>query len=638
MACSDLCTAAKCQELEERIGALEQALELLEAAFEAHLTQAIPEAHDYTPIEPEPSNLSISASFQSETLTISVADGQSQDTAQVQIPFPELPEPEPAPEPSNLSISASFQSETLTISVADGESQDTAQVQIPFPEIPEPEPPIEPEPSNLSISASFQSETLTISVADGESQDTAQVQIPFPEIPEPEPAPEPSNLRIDGIYQSETLTITIADGESSDTASIFIPQGNEIINNILITEEIVNCDNLSQEFQDCCSQILSAINNLQSIITAELDDRTQQLTNEIDNARNLLGNDILTVDTKVDNIEDYVTIDIGGTVKTNYQCKFAEDEGENVIPTYAQAEVTNVNLSTQNLKGLRGIEEYLKIISTNLESVYIDVCKAIDPILKITLDDLYRYCNNSGIERTDYPDTPEGEEQYLNAIQQYFADLLANSKYGYLVDNATPDNGNTLIAAPSNWITPMVADLALIQGRINNAAICDIKSSEPPDVVSIVASEKDLHRVKDKVLILHLVLLDVYPKRRGTDSLWQMQIPAAKDHYDWLTDFEPLRRKHGNQYAELRFQENYVPVSGWFEDETTANAFFDAVLALTNATEDNRVISKHTMPKTAIPVFETRPYRAFIKSINAQGIAICHAKYVPVIPDESTTN
>ena len=406
----------------------------------------------------------------------------------------------------------------------------------------------------------------------------------------------------------------------------------------MITEEIVNCDNLSQEFQECCSQILSAINNLQSIITAELDDTTQQLTNEIDNARNLLGNDILTVDTKVDNIEDYVTIDIGGTVKTNYQCKFAEDEGENVIPTYAQAEVTNVNLSTQNLKGLRGIEEYLKIISTNLESVYIDVCKAIDPILKITLDDLYRYCNNSGIERTDYPDTLEGEEQYLNAVQQYFAGLLANSKYGYLIANATPDNGNTLIAAPSNWITPIVSDLALIQGRINNAAICDIKSSEPPDVVSIVASEKDLHRVKDKVLILHLVLLDVYPKRSNTDALWQMQIPAAKDNYDWLTDFEPLRRRHGNQYAELRFQENYVPVSGWFEDETAANAFFDAVLALTNASEDNRVISKHTMPKTAIPVFETRPYRAFIKSVNVQGQAICHAKYVPVISNESTTN
>jgi hypothetical protein len=49
MSCDNLCTAAKCQELENRIGALQQALELLEASFEAHTNQDIPEAHDYQP-------------------------------------------------------------------------------------------------------------------------------------------------------------------------------------------------------------------------------------------------------------------------------------------------------------------------------------------------------------------------------------------------------------------------------------------------------------------------------------------------------------------------------------------------------------------------------------------------------------
>ena len=49
MTCPDLCTAAKCAELEARISALEQALELFEAAFEAHLSQDIPEAHYYAP-------------------------------------------------------------------------------------------------------------------------------------------------------------------------------------------------------------------------------------------------------------------------------------------------------------------------------------------------------------------------------------------------------------------------------------------------------------------------------------------------------------------------------------------------------------------------------------------------------------
>ena len=154
---------------------------------------------------------------------------------------------------------------------------------------------------------------------------------------------------------------------------------------------------------------------------------------------------------------------------------------------------------------------------------------------------------------------------------------------------------------------------------------------EPQDVVAIVASEKDLHRVKSKVLILQFVSLDVYPKRSASDNFWQLQIPAAKDSYDWLTDFENLTRTHGNQYAELQFNENYVPVSGWFASEAAAEGFFDAVLGLTNATEKNRVFPKHKNPQMNITVAVTRPYRAFIKSINDQGRPVCHAKYVPVI-------
>ncbi len=182
MSCPDLCTAEKCRELERRIAALETALELLEASFEAHTQQDIPIAHDYNNPHVE-SNLRLSASWQSEVLTISVADGESSDTTQVQIP---LPVPEPTTEnnnphvKSNLSLSASWQSEILTISVADGESSDTATVQIPLP-VTEPDgydPHIE---SNLKLEASFFNDILTLSVADGESSDTTQVQIPLTE-------------------------------------------------------------------------------------------------------------------------------------------------------------------------------------------------------------------------------------------------------------------------------------------------------------------------------------------------------------------------------------------------------------------------------------------------------------------------
>lgn len=47
--CANLCTAEKCQELERRIGVLESTLALLEASFESHISQDIPQAHDFRP-------------------------------------------------------------------------------------------------------------------------------------------------------------------------------------------------------------------------------------------------------------------------------------------------------------------------------------------------------------------------------------------------------------------------------------------------------------------------------------------------------------------------------------------------------------------------------------------------------------
>ena len=159
----------------------------------------------------------------------------------------------------------------------------------------------------------------------------------------------------------------------------------------------------------------------------------------------------------------------------------------------------------------------------------------------------------------------------------------------------------------------------------------DPEELEPQDVVSIVASDRDARYIKSQVLILHFVTLDNYPKRAKNSAYRQVQIPAPKESYDWLEDFDSLRWYQGNLYAELHFQENYVPVSGFFENETRANQYFDAVLTLTTATQKDRVIYKHYSPNTNILVRETRPYRAFIKSVNELRQAVCHATYRPPI-------
>lgn len=137
---------------------------------------------------------------------------------------------------------------------------------------------------------------------------------------------------------------------------------------------------------------------------------------------------------------------------------------------------------------------------------------------------------------------------------------------------------------------------------------------------------------------MHFVSLDNYPKRQANSSYRQIQIPGAKDKYDWKENFKNLRWVQGNQYAEMSLVGYKSKVSGWFEDIDAADSYFDKVLSLTTAEQENRSYPKHLNPKANISKRVTRPYRAFIESVNDAGQAICHVKYVPPIREENSGN
>src|SRR6056300_769705 len=510
MTCDNLCTAAKCEELERRISAIEQNLALLTASFQAHTSQDIPTAHEYKPVvnvetytanevliidvvvddssdsaavalpvaESIESNIKIDGSYSADVLTLTVADGESFDTAQISIPLPEIPEL-PEPIKSNLKIDGIFQSDVLTLTVADGESFDTAQISIPLPEIPElPELP-EPVKSNLKIDGSFRSDVLTLTVADGESFDTAQISIPLPELSKH----VESNLKIDGSYSADVLTLTIADGESFDTTQIQIELSEEM-----------NCDDLTDELR-----------NLQNILVAEIEESENNLFNKVDGIKNELLNDLLDIKNDVDDVIDAVTVDISGNMDSQLICTFPVTDDEKPVPVYAFSESTLTNYSGV---GLAGIHETLKLISNNITTIHSDVCKAIDPINSISVDDLYKFCELEAlVDRSQYfddngdPKTNNSQEEYDAAVEAALSQLLAESKYGALIANASDGK---LIEAPSSWTTPILADFALIQGKINNSAICKLDEQEPTDVVAIVASDKVLDKHQGKTLVLHL--------------------------------------------------------------------------------------------------------------------------------------
>lgn len=574
MTCSDLCTAAKCEELENRMGALEQALELLEASFEAHTQQDIPEAHGFN--------------------------------------F-EVPEPEPTDDSSvNVTITGRGDN-TFLVTVKVGNEQDSDGFTVDIPDLPEIPEPVEPEVS-IGVFELVQ-DTYGISVQVGTKQAQDEFTITHPDLPEiPEPTDNnqhvKSNLNGSASFRDGVLTITIADGESFDSFQTSIPT-NSSPQTIFITEEVyMNCDELENKFDDCCGQIIGALNNL---------------SNELANVANGINTEVNKVNTEVNKVYDQVTIDISGNVNSGYTCKFPVNDDDSPIATYAGSTSTEIALSGQ---GLTGIQQYLSIISSNLDVIHADVCKAVDPIFTITVQDLFKHCLSLDIKREDYAEGTQGDLEYQAAQEAYLSSLLTQSKYANLIGAATNDS---LITAPSNWTNQILTDFGLIQGRINNTALCAIEPSEQGDVVSIVASDKVIARASGKFLVLHFVELTNYPKRSSSSSYWQAQIPAAQESYTWTNDFEALRWQRGNLYAELVFNEFNNPVSGWFESENAANSYFDAVLNLTTATEKNRKFHTHSNPQTAVQTRSTRPYRAFITSVNATGEAVCHVKYLPLI-------
>ncbi|MCC0179887.1 hypothetical protein I4641_23400, partial [Waterburya agarophytonicola K14] len=432
-----------------------------------------------------------------------------------------------------------------------------------------------------------------------------------------------SNLQVSLTYAGNFLQVAVADGESSDFDSVFIDA--EVINNYDGGGgNNMNCDQLSQDITDCCQQILSAINNLSNVIIAEIDDSENNLKNEIDSSQIFLDN-------QIQKVEDYLTIEVKADINTDYTCEFELDENGDRIPAYAISKVKQENIDSV---GLSGIVAYLKTFATNLDAIHSDICKAIDPISSVGYSDFYEFCDNSNINRADFDNTELGQSQYEAAIQAYLQDLLANSKYGYLIGNGDQPLSEALITAPNNWITPILADFALIQSRINKSAICEIELLENPEVVSLVASPKYVTNIDGEILTIHFVNLDAYPTRRADQGYRPIHIPAPKESFEWNTDFLNLRQTMGNQYGEMELNGYKSKVSGWFSNIDAGNSFFDAILTLTTATEINRNFPNHSNPRTDIVIRETRPYRAYISRVLNTGEAETLFKYFPPADEE----
>ncbi|MEM6613296.1 MAG: hypothetical protein AAF652_13770 [Cyanobacteria bacterium P01_C01_bin.72] len=579
--CSDFVTRTEYNALLARLDELLYEIQLVQLDLTGHKSLDVPQAHNYRPQFEVVTELN-----NNELITAVVIEGESQNDV-VELPNSVV---------SNVTCDIFDQSDgSYVVKIGVNGEFDEDILTLP-----------EPEQLDFTITE-INLGQFDFEIVLGEQLKTQTLNISVPDDNQPELTQ--SNLVLDAEYNevNNVLTITIADGESSATARVLIDAnvindfggGGNSVSCENFSQELTNCcADLSQEFQDCCGQLLSAIaTNLQ----------------------------------KIQELEQYVTIDISGSVCSDYSCDFPKDESEQPLLTYAEATLTKKEFEG---KGIAGLNERLKYLATNQDAIYKEICKAIDPITKIYRDDLYQFCNNSGISRNDYPDTTEGTEQYTAAVDIYLAELVSQSKYGPLINAAAESENGVLLSAPASYINGILADFALIQGRNNHQALCGISEAEP-EVVTLIASEKELGRIEGKVLVLHFVTLDNYPKRTKGSNKRPIQIPAPKEDYDWDTDFANIRWVQGNQYAKLKLKGYKQGITGWFQDAAAANSCFDQLLSLTTAEEQGRNIPDHTNGREDIPVRTSRPYRAFLSCEDVPGEPQTLITYHPPQDEES---
>lgn len=486
MSCDNLCTAAKCQELEARLGRLELIVDLLEASFETHVSQPIPTAHDYE--EPE---VSVSLAVGGNDLKVFVKVGNKSGDETVA-----LPENEP-----EVGVSLAVADNQLKVFVEVGNKNDSETIALPKPEV------------TLEITESSSLNfNFKVGVNGISASDILAIQIPEPEPPEP---PEVTvdifelddgrfafKVGVDGQFDKDILTLPELKDKTETTVSVGVYRDeNNLVFNVSVNGEsdtdtvslpkieppVVTVDvspineseftikiGVDDEFDEdiltietmSCTDLEDLIKELDKTITKEFDTLDVSLK-ELEDRLNL----------DIDEIKEAVTVDISGEINSTYSCKFDVDNKLNPIPGYAKSITTSKDY--QGI-GLQGIHENLKIINANLDALHSDICKAVDPISTITVDDLYKFCSSSSIKREDYPPGTTGDKQYEDAVLQYLTDLFAESKYAYLLDGIA---GDKLVTAPNNWITNYLTDFSLIQGKINNTSICNLDDGKILDYV-----------------------------------------------------------------------------------------------------------------------------------------------------------
>ena len=271
MGCGDLCTAAKCAELEYKIAELQFQIDGVLALLNDHLLHDIPTAHAFTPEVTVTTNLNDSNLLTTQVDINGVADASETELTQTEqeLSF-EIVQQDATNYLFTLTLAGTPIEQTLTIEKSELDFVIT---------------PTNPTEYDFAITYGTQAVNQQLNLSDLETSNQDQS--------------DQGQLKIDVDYLFDVLKVTVSHGSYTDTDWTYIDADT-------INYGSGGGGNNTGDDDVGCSEIGEALQfDLASILQA-----------------------IAAVDSKVTKVQEYVTIDVEGTTITEFECVEKAPEGE----------------------------------------------------------------------------------------------------------------------------------------------------------------------------------------------------------------------------------------------------------------------------------------------------------------------
>lgn len=280
--------------------------------------------------------------------------------------------------------------------------------------------------------------------------------------------------------------------------------------------------------------------------------------------------------------------------------------------------------------GLVGLHQAIIALDKKITTVHKDLAKAVDP--QVALEVIAPTNCYENVSRSDYTEE-EWEllpQNIKDEIEKDFGDrfrdfVLGNPVLEELFEPLLRTIGSLAFKLPSlpaffalNFASNFLIHQLKDDHPIDCAYVKPLNLDKEIETVTIVASPEVQANIKDNVLVLDFTTVEAFPNLNEIRNKWRVQIPAPIETITWES-LQNIRWFRGGLYGQLKFVGRKNTTSGWFRSKEDGENYFNQIAKLTTLEIENISFSEHSNPKISPIERLTRVYRGFKVFVSDNG-------------------